>query len=180
MKRSGSVILFNQRALERAAEVDGEPMYGFLAPRIAREKLPEGELYALHLLKLDALLDQALETDGAALARIDALHDGARAEALAAFAEDGPLGRLGFSLLAHPEAQSRTAFVVRVPERLPAAALVRRLESEHGIVVSPALHPQANTKNHNVIRFGVYSAARIEEVRALLAALEAEGSAGPA
>jgi len=44
-------------------------------------------------------------------------------------------------------------------------------------VASAALHPLANTKNHNVIRFGVYSAGQIEEVRALVAALEAEGSA---
>jgi len=177
MKSSGSMILFNRRALDRATEVDGEPLYGFSAPRIAREKLPEGELYTLHLLKLAALLDQALDDDDAALERIDALHDSARAEVLAAFAEDGPLGRLGFSLLAHPQAQSRTAFVVRVPERLPAAGLLRRLEAEHGIVASAALHPLANTKNHNVIRFGVYSAGQIEEVRALVAALEAEGSA---
>lgn len=177
MKSSGAVVLFNQRALDRAAEVNAEPVYGFDPRRIAEEKLPEGELYTLHLLKLWSLLDLALEGEGAGLRHIEAMHEAARSEILAAFSEQGPLGRLGLSLMACPEAQSRTSYVVRVPERLEAAELLRRLESEHDIVISPALHPLANTKNHNVIRFGVYSASRLEEVRALLAALEVQGSA---
>ncbi len=172
MKRSGAAVLFNERARQRAREVGAEPVYD-LALHDAATTVAEGETPTLHLLRLRSLLDHMLAGGGSELDRIEQTRHAARAEAVAALAPQGGLGRLGFSLLADSRAQSCTSYVLRVPAAIKAADLLKRLEQEAGISISPALHPLANTKNHNIVRFGVYSANTLQEVQTMLNELQA-------
>jgi aspartate aminotransferase-like enzyme len=172
MKSSGAAVLFNERARQRAATVQAGPVYDLLLDGSAA-LIPEGDKHTVHLLRLNTLLRHMLADGGSALDRVEETRQVARQECLDALAEQGSLGRLGFSLLADPRAQSSTSYVVRVPAAIKAADLLKRLEQEAGIIISPALHPLANTKNHNIIRFGVYSANTRQEVHTMLQELQA-------
>jgi aspartate aminotransferase-like enzyme len=173
MKSSGSALLFNNRALQRAREIQAEPIYDLKPGRSFSDRIPAGEKHTTHLLRLNTLLRHSLSNGGTQLERIDETRQAARTAIIDAFSGQCRLAQLGFSLLADPAVQSSTSYVVSVPGTLDAGQLIKRLEQDAGVSISPALHPLANTKNHNIVRFAVYSASTLEEIETMLGELAA-------
>lgn len=167
-KNSGSLVVFNDRALERARELGCSPLYD--SPTLdqsAKYEITSGDQrrnHIKHLVKLRTALEVFLEEGGRKLDEQDAVRASIHREILQAF-NGGELGNKHFSLLAEPEAQSETAYIVKLPPEASPSKTIARLK-EQGVYISVSMHPRVSNKHY--LRFACYPANTVEETRMVL------------
>lgn len=170
-RNSGSLIVFHDRALDRARELGSGPLYD--SPTLgqsAEYMLTSGDQrrnHIKHLVKLDTALTAFLDEGGKQLDVQDAVRSSIYREVMAAF-NGGELDKKKFSLLAAPEAQSETAYIVKLPPETSPSQTVARLK-ELGVYISVSMHPKVSNKQY--LRFACYPANTVEETRMVLKGL---------
>jgi len=168
-QNSGSVILFNDNARKWADKINTGTLYDsptlseYAAGRVTRgDQRPN---HIRHLLKLNTACDYFLDPDRKHLAALDAACQSAHSKITDAFAcqKEDPLSR--FSLFSDPEAQSDSAYILRVPERFSAKKIISDLK-DCGILVSGCMHPEMDSQKY--IRFAFYPGNNTDEVDYLI------------
>ncbi len=170
-KNSGSIYLFNNKALKLADRVNGVSLYDTPRPADAAQfTITPGEQrenHIRHLLKLQVSIATFMADNGSKLKACDSKRLEIQKRVHQAFADDGKLALLGFRLLADSNAQSETAYIVRVPENVKPSSVVNSMKDQ-GIQISVSMHPEV--PNSSYFRFACYPATRIEETEKALAA----------
>lgn len=168
-KNSGALFLFNDRALQRAQNVQGKNLYD--SPELAEcaaGAITLGDQrrnHIKHLLKLNAALEIFLAENGKKLTEHDQTREQIQQALCKAFSQQGQLGQCGYTLLASPEAQSLSSYIVKVPESSKPSETVAELKSR-GIQVSVSMHPQVS--NQEYLRFACYPGNTMEEMEILI------------
>lgn len=167
-QNSGSLIIFNEQALKHAQTVTAQPLYDCPSlAAISEGLMAQGEQqvnHVRHLLKLNCALDFFGNRDAAHLAALDAQCKTAREKILLSFSTNGTSLR-NFTLLADPDAQSDSAYILKVPEGTTAKKVITALKKK-GILISASMHPKMDSQRH--VRFAFYPGNRVDEVECLL------------
>lgn len=168
-QNSGSLIVFNDSALERARQVGADTMYD--SPTFAEYtdgRITPGEQrtnHVRHLLKLNSALAHFLEGDRERLAALDTACNAAQSKIREAFVKNGNGSVSGFSLFSDPAAQSDSAYILNVPETTSAKKVISSLK-EGGVLISACMHPKMD--GQRFVRFAFYPGNTTEEVDYLL------------
>ncbi len=172
-QNSGSVIVFNDRALERAQEVGSDPIYDSpTLAEFAEGRVTRGEQRAnhvRHLLKLNSALAYFLDGNRERLEALDSARQAVQSRIRDAFAGNGNGAASGFSLFSDPEAQSDSAYILQVPETTGAKKVIAALK-ECGVLISACMHPKMDGQRY--VRFAFYPGNTIEEVDCLLEGIQ--------
>ena len=168
-QNSGALIIFNDTALRRAQGINADTIYDSptLSEYVAGQ-ITTGEQrtnHARHLLKLSCALEYFLGDDKVRLAAIDAARQAAQSRIRGAFADTGTGSATRFSLFSDPEAQSDSAYILKVPGRTSAKKVISSLK-ESGVLISACMHPKMDTRQY--VRFAFYPANSTDEVDLLL------------
>jgi len=168
-KNSGAVYVFNEKAIERIKEMDPLPIYDSPnIPEIVKGEITHGlqrSNHIKHLLKLKIVLNHFLQNNPSALVTLDRKRRDTRLRILNAFSEDKTIRKMGFSLLADPDTQSSSVYIVKVPENNTAKEIISRLKDK-GVCVSGSMHP--NVDHKRFMRFAFYPENSPEEIECLL------------
>jgi hypothetical protein len=168
-QNSGSLIIFNDHALKRAESISAGTIYD--SPTFAEYvdgRVTSGEQRAnhvRHLLKLDSALTYFLGDDRERLAALDTARKAAQSKIRGAFVENGNSTVSRFSLFSDPDAQSDSAYILKVPESTSAKKVITRLK-EDGVFISACMHPKMDGQRY--VRFAFYPGNTTEEVDCLL------------
>jgi len=156
-QNSGSLIIFNDAALNRAKEVNAGSNYD--SPTMEEYVgglITEGEQrtnHVRHLLKLNSALDYFLGEDKARLAALDTARQTAQSKIFGAFADTGNELTSRFALFSDPEAQSDSAYILKVPESTSAKKVISHLK-ESGVLISACMHPKMDSQKFVRFAFG--------------------------
>ena len=168
-QNSGSLIIFNDRALARAEAIGADSVYD--SPTFAQYvdgHITPGEQrsnHVRHLLKLDSALDYFLSGDKENLIALDAARRTAQLKIRSAFADTGIGSASRFSLFSDPAAQSDSAYILQVPESTSAKKVISSLKKS-GVLISACMHPKMDSQKY--VRFAFYPGNSTEEVDLLL------------
>ncbi len=168
-QNSGSLIVFNHTALKRAQAVNADTIYD--SPTMAEYvdgQITAGEQrtnHVRHLLKLSSALDYFLGENKARLAALDTARQAAQSKIRGAFANTGSGSATQYSLFSDPEAQSDSAYILRVPESTSAKKVISSLK-ESGVLISACMHPKMDSQRY--VRFAFYPGNSTDEVDFLL------------
>lgn len=168
-QNSGSLIVFNDRALQGANAVNAETLYD--SPTLAAYvdgQITSGEQrtnHVKHLLKLDCALRHFLSDQKVHLEALDAARQSAHVKIKAALANGNNGSASRFALFSDPDALSDSAYILKVPENTTAKKVITSLK-ENGILVSACMHPKMD--GQQFVRFAFYPGNSPAEVDLLL------------
>jgi len=123
-----------------------------------------------HLLKLDSALEYFLDENKARLTALDTASQTAQFKIRGAFGVTGKGSTSWFSLFSDPEAQSDSAYILKVPENTSAKTVISHLK-ESGVLISACMHPKMDSQKY--VRFAFYPGNSPEEVDLLLEKIKA-------
>lgn len=170
---SGALYLFNQRALQRAQEINGPSLYNTPRPQeAAKYSITSGEgrsNHIKHLLKLQCCLKSFLENADKLEAQ-DQTRKKIQQDITRAFGGDGQLKTKGLKLVADVRAQSDTVYIISVPPSTNPKELIVKLK-ECGVQVSPSMHPELPGTSY--FRFACYPATSPDEAQIALNSINA-------
>ncbi len=168
-QNSGSLLVFNDTAMKRAQAIDAEPIYD--SPSLkeyAAGRITTGEQrtnHVRHLLKLDSALAYFLGENSARLDALDSARRTAQSKIRGAFAAGGDAADGRFCLFSDPDAQSDSAYILKVPDSTSAKKVISHLK-DNGVLISACMHPKMDGQRY--VRFAFYPGNTIEEVDGLL------------
>ena len=168
-QNSGALIIFNDYALKLAEKIDAKSIYNsptllqFIDGRITSgEQLTN---HVKHLLKLSCACEYFLGNDKEHLNALDDARNTANSKIKEAFAANGDNSSAQFSLFSDPDAQSESAYILKVPVSTSAKKVIAGLK-ENGILISACMHPKMEGQKY--VRFAFYPGNRTDEVDYLL------------
>lgn len=168
-QNSGSLVIFNDRALALADQVNADTLYDSPTLREYTEgQMTTGEQrvnHVKHLLKLSCACDHFLGGNQERLVALDAARKAAQSKITGAFANGGNGSQTGFTLFSDPDAQSDSAYILRVPENTSAKKVISGLK-ENGVLISACMHPKMDGQKY--VRFAFYPGNSTDEVDYLL------------
>lgn len=167
-QNSGSLIVFNDKVLQWSDQVGCDAIYD--SPTLAQYtqgRITSGEQrvnHVKHLLKLNSAFDYFLESDHQHLIALDDARKAAQSKIEGAFPNKNGT-KTEFSLFSDPDAQSDTAYILKVPESTSAKKVIKNLK-ENGILISACMHPKMD--GQRFVRFAFYPGNSIDEVDCLI------------
>lgn len=168
-RNSGSLIIFNNKALQWSLKIDAATLYD--SPTLAeyaQGRITAGEQrrnHIKHLLKLDCALKFFLDGEKKGLATLDAYRLAAQSKIKGAFPDINDDSSAGFALFADPDAQSDSAYILKVPANTSAKKVIAKLKQK-GVLISACMHPKMDSAQY--VRFAFYPGNTPDEVECLL------------
>ena len=168
-QNSGSLIVFNDKAMKLAEQVNADSLYDSPTFReFADRQMTTGEQrvnHIKHLLKLSCACDYFLSENPERLAALDTARKTAQTKITSAFRNGGNGSQSRFTLFSDPDAQSDSAYILKVPEGTSAKKVISGLK-ESGILISACMHPKMDGQKY--VRFAFYPGNSTDEVDYLL------------
>jgi selenocysteine lyase/cysteine desulfurase len=168
-QNSGSLIIFNDIALKLSEKVGTEPIYD--SPTLAQYmdgRMTSGEQrtnHVKHLLKLSCACEYFLSNGKKHLIALDDARNATHLKIKKALCANGGGSPEQFSLFSDPDAQSDSAYILKVPANTSAKTVIAGLK-ESGILISACMHPKMDVQKY--VRFAFYPGNSTDEVDYLL------------